>query len=573
MPYVKCKAIRTGMKQRLQYILDPDKTEGLFYCNSHNCLTNAEDAYLNMKFIYENFTHHKFEEPIPEKGKARVKLLHYVQSFSPDDNVPPEYAHRIGISWIQRSFGDNVQAVIATHVDKAHIHNHVIINVYGIDGYKYNSNKKTLAKIREQSDRACIGYGIQPIMNNKHQGMSYKEWDAHRKGTSFKEKIRREIDTLVLCCKNIDELFGTLEEHGFVMRYRGETAIKMSGQKYFTRLRTLGEQYTVEAIQARIEYRDDLGNASREDAYNKGHELEIRYCDAISRAARLIVEKKMKGKKHDETLPYLPHNDRDICELGAQLVLIYRLNIHSIPEVNKKIKSVTKERDNLVSELNDILKEQRRVTDLLNQYEIWCELNGKRDATIGEKLKLKMATMTLARHGYEFPSNAWMLKSEKEKLDREVASLRFDLDNKNNLITALHEIVDTFHEIDDRRKGDYVERLYSRNKVIEEPEVKEDEKEKPTVPEPKPAVQNTPKPTPPTPKPPVQNTPKPAAPAPKPPVQDVPKPITPTHKPPVQNTPKPVELEPKPPVHDTPKQDEPVQKPPEQTKSRGMKRR
>ena len=561
------------MKQRLQYILDPDKTEGLFYCNSHNCLTNAEDAYLNMKFIYENFTHHKFEEPIPEKGKARVKLLHYVQSFSPDDNVPPEYAHRIGISWIQRSFGDNVQAVIATHVDKAHIHNHVIINVYGINGYKYNSNKKTLARIREQSDRACIGYGIQPIMNNKHQGMNYKEWDAHRKGTSFKEKIRREIDTLVLCCNNYDHLRATLEEKGYEFRCKPEESIRAPGQKYFTHLRTLGVAYTISAIESRIEFRDDLGKASHEDAYNKGHELEIRYCDAISRAARLIVEKKMKGKKQYEDLPYLPHNDRDVFELSAQLIIINRLSLYSIHAVNTKIKTVTKERDKLTSELNDILKEQRRVTDLLNQYEIWCELNGKRDATIAEKLKLSMAKSTLARHVYQFPENGWMLKSEKEKLDREVASLRFDLENKNNLITALHEIVDTFHEIDDRRKSDYVERLYLRNKVNDERETQQSEQEKPTEPELNLAVQDTPKPVAPTLKPPAQNVPKPTAPAPKPPVQNVPKPAAPAPKPSVQNVPKPAAPTPKPPVQDTPKQDDPVQKPPEQTKSRGMKRR
>jgi hypothetical protein len=151
-----------------------------------------------------------------------------------------------------------------------------------------------------------------------------------------------------------------------------------------------------------------------------------------------------------------------------------------------------------------------------------------------------------------------MLKSEKEKLDRKVRSLSWDLENKDSLIKALHEIADTFREFEDRRKGDYIERLYLRNKVSEKPEAKETEKDKPTEPEQKP---------------PVQDEPKPAAPTPKPPVQDVPKPITPTHKPPVQNTPKPAEPEPKPPVHDTPKQDEPVQKPPEQTKSRGMKRR
>lgn len=384
--------------------------------------------------------------------------------------------------------------------------------------------------------------------------MNYKEWDAHRKGTSFKEKIRREIDTLVLCCNNYDHLRATLEEKGYEFRCKPEESIRAPGQKYFTHLRTLGVAYTISAIESRIEFRDDLGKASHEDAYNKGHELEIRYCDAISRAAKLIVERKMKGEKKNESLPYLPHNDRDVFQLSAQLIIINRFDLYSIHAVNTKIKTVTKEHDKLASELNDTLKEQRRVTDLLNQYEIWCELNGKRDATIGEKLKLKMATMTLARHGYEFPSNAWMLKSEKEKLDREVASLRFGLDNKNNLITALHEIVDTFHEIDDRRKGDYVERLYLRNKVSEEPEAQQSEQEKPTEPEQKLPVQNVPKPAAPTPKLPVHNTPKPVEPAPKPPVQSVPKPAAPTSKPP---------------VHDTPKQDEPEQKPTVQHRSRG----
>ena len=126
--------------------------------------------------------------------------------------------------------------------------------------------------------------------------------------------------------------------------------------------------------------------------------------------------------------------------------------------------------------------------------------------------------------------------------------------NDTVLITALHEIVDTFHEIDDRRKGDYVERLYSCNKIIEEPEAQQSEQEKPTEPEQKL---------------PLQDEPKPVAPTPKPPVHDTPKPASPTPKSPVQNTQKPVEPASKPPVHDTPKQDEPEQKPTVQHRSRG----
>ncbi len=103
-----------------------------------------------------------------------------------------------------------IQICIATHTDKAHIHNHLIINTYGINGHKFNDNKKTLSEIREISDRVCLAFDIQPIMNNKHMGVTYKEWAARRDGTSWKEQIRREIDTLVMASKNFDELAATL---------------------------------------------------------------------------------------------------------------------------------------------------------------------------------------------------------------------------------------------------------------------------------------------------------------------------------------------------------------------------
>ncbi|HBI53185.1 MAG TPA: hypothetical protein DDX72_10470 [Ruminococcaceae bacterium] len=108
MPIVKSIAIHDNVRATLRYILDPDKTEGLFLCNSLNCFTNAEDAYLNMKYIYENYTHHKFNEPLPAVGKRRVKAIHYIQSFKPDPNLTPELVHRMGCAFIRKAFGDNV---------------------------------------------------------------------------------------------------------------------------------------------------------------------------------------------------------------------------------------------------------------------------------------------------------------------------------------------------------------------------------------------------------------------------------------------------------------------------------
>ena len=450
------------MKERIAYILNPEKTEDMFWCNSYNCMTNAEDAYLNMKFIYENFTHRKFNEPVPENGKARVKLLHYVQSFSPDDNVDPALAHRIGLSLMRKAFGDNVQAVVATHVDKAHIHNHIIINTYGIDGRKFNSNKKTLAEIREHSDRVCLAFGIQPIMNNKHLGMTYKEWDARRKGTSWKEKIKKEIDTLVLSCKNYDHLAATLEERGYVFKYGTYTAIKAPGQKNFTRLKTLGEDYTIENISSRIKWKDDLGNATREDAYNKGQALTICFASVITQLAKRIVDGTKKENKRVDDLEYLPNNDRDVFQLGAQLALINKLKIHSISEVHTKIEEAQKEHDKAVKEFDALTKEQHRIDDLLKQYDNYRELEDKPDKTLAEKMKLQIAKSSLSRHGINSLEDVRQLELKKQDYDDRIAEIQRTIDDKDYLVRALREIAATYLDIS---YGDYISKLIAEKKA------------------------------------------------------------------------------------------------------------
>ena len=520
MPYIKCKAIHTRMKERIAYILNPEKTEGMFWCNSYNCMTNAEDAYLNMKFIYENFTHHKFNEPVPENGKAHVKLLHYVQSFSPDDNVDPALAHRIGLSLMRKAFGDNVQAVVATHVDKAHIHNHIIINTYGIDGRKFNSNKKTLAEIREHSDRVCLAFGIQPIMNNKHLGMTYKEWDARRKGTSWKEKIKKEIDTLVLSCKNYDELACTLEERGYVFKYGKYTAIKAPGQKNFTRLKTLGEDYTIENISSRIKWKDDLGNATREDAYNKGQALTICFASVITQLAKRIVDGTKKENKRVDDLEYLPNNDCDVFQLGAQLALINKLKIHSISEVRTKREEAQKEHDKAVKEFNALTKEQHRIDDLLKQYDNFRELEDKPDKSLAEKMKLQIAKSSLSRHGINSPEDVRQLEIQKQDYDDRIAEIQRTIDDNDYLVKALHEISDTYYDI---LQGDYISKLIVEKKAQQETTPNNPVQEKPvqtqaqTIPAQK------------------RDVPKPKAPEPVQ-KQDEPKQDSPAQKPTVQET-------------------------------------
>ncbi|MCM1166950.1 MAG: relaxase/mobilization nuclease domain-containing protein, partial [Ruminococcus sp.] len=148
MPFVKSIPIRSTVKRSLAYILDPAKTDGLLYVASLNCITDPECAYLNMKMVYEQFSNKKFDEPPPKQGKGRVKAIHYIQSFDPKDKITPEQAFQIGKLFVKKAFGKNAQVVMATHLDKGHLHNHIIINSYGVDGKKFYDNKKTLQEIK-----------------------------------------------------------------------------------------------------------------------------------------------------------------------------------------------------------------------------------------------------------------------------------------------------------------------------------------------------------------------------------------------------------------------------------------
>ncbi len=87
MPIIKSVSVRSTVARSIAYILSHNKTDDLIYAASLNCMTNARDAYLNMKMVYENYSGTKFNEPVPEKGKGRVKAIQYIQSFDLRDDI------------------------------------------------------------------------------------------------------------------------------------------------------------------------------------------------------------------------------------------------------------------------------------------------------------------------------------------------------------------------------------------------------------------------------------------------------------------------------------------------------
>lgn len=302
----------------MSYILDPEKTDGLLYTASLNCITDPECAYLNMKMVYEQFSGRKFNEPPPKQGKGHVKAIHYIQSFDPKDNITPEQAFEIGKLFVTKAFGRNAQVVLATHLDKGHLHNHIIVNSYGIDGRKFYANKETLNKIKEISDRASLTYGVQPYDKSKakRSTIAYNEWQNEQRGTSWKQKIRSEIDNLMTWVKNVDELLAELEMLGYTVKRRKYITVKAPDQKRFVRLQTLGSDYTVESLSSQILWRDVYSgtlnpctNSPLRNSYNS-----------------IIGEGESKGA--------------NIYKLSDLLTIINRDNLRSIGEVEGKIEQL-----------------------------------------------------------------------------------------------------------------------------------------------------------------------------------------------------------------------------------------
>lgn len=474
MPYVKSIPIHTTVNRSLAYILNPDKTEDLVYTTSLNCMANAKDAYLAMKTIYEHYSGEKFNAPIPLEGKGSVKAIHYIQSFSPDENITPEEAHRIAKAFARKTFGDNCQVVIATHIDKGHLHNHYILNTYTLDGKKFNDNQTTLKHIREYSDRVCLAFGIQPIAPTKGQSKSlaYNEWEHKKRGTSWKQQIRLDIDRLIASVKNIDELLYELEMMGYSIKRGKYISIKAQGQERYVRTKTLGEDYTEESLVSRILWRDVGANISL-----TGEPAPIRsdYLRAIDEVSELARSGRKVQRKRDSSMPYTPENDIDVYRLSAQLTIINRDHIHSIGELEGKIETLKSEYENARQELNTLSSKQDSLSSLAEQAEKYFELLDKPDLSLSEKLKLNIYKQAISRHNIQTRSDLEQLRSTSQETAKKIALLKENFEKCRQLYEVYSDIAHTYYDIS---SGDYISRLAAEEQQKREREAQQNKKNK-----------------------------------------------------------------------------------------------
>ena len=436
MAVTKIKAIRGTLSKAIAYILNPEKTDEKLLVSSYGCA--SETAAREFEWT------RKIAE---QKGMNPVRIIarHVIQSFEIGE-VTPELAHEIGKQFADEILGGKYEYVLTTHIDKDHVHNHLIFNAVDfVDYHAYKSYKRIYYDMREVSDRLCKENGLSVIPPSQNKGMGYKEYTEAKRGTSWKQKLKQTIDRLVITAKDYDDFLRLMQEAGYEIKTGKYISFRAEGQERFTRSKTIGENYTEERIKERIAGRTP--RRSQRQATPKG----IFLIGDIQARIRLIDS---KGYEHKAKLTILKEAARTLNYLTENNLLQYA-------DLEKKVEDVHSSYDRTGKELKGVEARLREVQPLIKNISNYQRLKPVYDAFQKAKDKpgfkakheaelviFEAARSTLlAMQGDEKLPSLKTLQAEQQRLLEEQQRLydeRVKLKKEVKQIETIKSNVDTF---------------------------------------------------------------------------------------------------------------------------------
>ena len=355
MAVTKIKAIRGTLSKAIAYILNPEKTDEKLLVSSYGCA--SETAAREFEWT------RKIAE---QKGMNPVRIIarHVIQSFEIGE-VTPELAHEIGKQFADEILGGKYEYVLTTHIDKDHVHNHLIFNAVDfVDYHAYKSYKRIYYDMREVSDRLCKENGLSVIPPSQNKGMGYKEYTEAKRGTSWKQKLKQTIDRLVITAKDYDDFLRLMQEAGYEIKTGKYISFRAEGQERFTRSKTIGENYTEERIKERIAGRTP--RRSQRQTTPKG----ISLIGDIQERIRLIDS---KGYEHKAKLTILKEAARTLNYLTENNLLQYA-------DLEKMVEDVHGSYDRTGKELKGVEARLREVQPLIKNISNYQRLKPVYDA-------------------------------------------------------------------------------------------------------------------------------------------------------------------------------------------------
>lgn len=241
MAVTKNHPINSTLKKAIRYICNPEKTDGTLLIDSYGCTPETAD-------IEFEWTRKKAKDNSKESHLAR----HFIQAFEPGETTP-EQAHEIGKKLADEILGGKYEYILSTHIDRGHIHNHIIFNDVNFVDYRHSHiNKKWYYDTRKISDRLCEEYGLSVIPQNENKGKSYIEYTAAKQGTSYKVQLKADIDKAVRKSLDYSDFLLRMEIAGYEVKKGKYISFRAAGRERFIRGKTLGGYYTEDSIKERI---------------------------------------------------------------------------------------------------------------------------------------------------------------------------------------------------------------------------------------------------------------------------------------------------------------------------------
>lgn len=227
MATTKIWDIKGRLDVLINYAANPEKTDENQYNKAemqvlHNVMAYAADEYKTEKRLYVSGVNvtpdtatYKMQQTKLRYGKTDgIIAFHAIQSFKPGE-VTPELAHKIGVEFAKEIWGDRFEVLIATHLNRQHLHNHFVINsVSFVDGKKYYDNTKNYNLMKKISDRLCEENNLSVIRNPKSKGKHYAEVMAEKNGyPTIRGQIKDELDEIIKCSYTYEHvIIGTRKE-------------------------------------------------------------------------------------------------------------------------------------------------------------------------------------------------------------------------------------------------------------------------------------------------------------------------------------------------------------------------
>ena len=338
MAYTKIHAIKATVDKAIDYICNPEKTDEKMFVSSYAC--SPETAAYDFKYTLDHC-----------RENSPNKAYHLIQAFAPGE-VGFEEAHRIGKELADKLLEGKYSYVVTTHIDKGHVHNHIIFCAAdNIEHNKYHDCKQSYYHIRNLSDELCKEHNLSVIIPGAQRGKKYKEWQSNQNGSAWKTQIRKDINFCIKSASTYEEFLLLMRAKGYEIK--GETfeegaakyiSFRPLDKERFVRgsARSLGKEYTKERIKKRIEQKRERKVAipkkdysSRKLVDTSGEKFEnslglkrwatienlkiaaasYNEVGSISELERKISVQTQAGKSAKQSVVELEHRIKDLAEI------------------------------------------------------------------------------------------------------------------------------------------------------------------------------------------------------------------------------------------------------------------